>query len=186
MRGETSSRNWKCSCVWSSAYNYHDLDDWKPSSSAHVLWAQKMNEKLIHSTCPVTKSLWNDWGHISEHIVHHVSLSHSNFIQKEMQLLGFVDIRLTHMSRTPYSAFNKKQLQFPAYKCVKKPTRRSGQWHYNSLVTFSFQANQIFLQGWNQTSKRMFQPSAAPVLICYLASSWLVIFCPQVEPSTSA
>lgn len=108
------------------------------------------------------------------------------YFGKEMQLLGFVDIRLTHMSRTTYREFNKKQLQFPAYKHVKKPTRRSGQWPYNSLVTFSFQANQIFLRGWNQTSKRMFQPSAAPVLICYLASSWLVIFCPQMEPSTSA
>ena len=33
MRGETSSRNWnKSSCLQDSTENYHDLDDWEPSS----------------------------------------------------------------------------------------------------------------------------------------------------------
>lgn len=97
-------------------------------------------------------------------------------------------ICLTQFSRVSYSECNNKRLQIPYYKQDQKP-RSSDRWPYKILVTFPCERFLFFfarVKSDKQMHKclHMFQPSDAPVLICYLASSWLVIFCPQVEPST--
>ena len=86
---------------------------------------------------------------------------------------------------------NKKQLRFPDYKHDKQTKRKKWPVTLQYSCDLSFPGEPDFcarVKADKQRHKRlhMFQPSAAPVLICYLASSWLVIFRPQVEPSTSA
>ena len=96
--------------------------------------------------------------------------------------------------RATCGEYNKKQLQFPDSKHDKKPrgrvrVRATVALHYTYDLSFTGELDFfVRVKPDKQRHKRlhMFQPSAAPVLICYLASSWLVIFRPQVEPSTSA
>lgn len=75
----------------------------------------------------------------------------------------------------------KNQLPITQINKAWKPELQS-----YDLLTFLSRWTIIFFL-WNRYKHlHMFQPSAVPLLICYLLSSWLVIFHPQVEPSTSA
>ena len=52
MRGETASRNWnKSSCLRCNTHNFHDLDDWEPSSKC---WKYLKKNIAFHLSLKLT------------------------------------------------------------------------------------------------------------------------------------